>query len=166
MVKNSPSNPSKAVRQQTYLRALADGPNFNVHLGHFETRSKKGILITPFNCHRPQPCISGIVEISSREEKGTDVNIAAFLLKDAFLGDLEKAVVISNDSGLASAIHVVRVDAGLDIHVLSPGAGIHRDLRSAASSASLLNKLLIPQCQLPDPFTLSTGTVLRKPRAW
>ncbi len=37
------------------------------------------------------------------EEKGSDVNIASYLLLDGFRNDYEVAVIISNDSDLVEA---------------------------------------------------------------
>jgi hypothetical protein len=102
----------------------------------------------------------------AREEKGSDVNLATYLLKDAFLGDFGQAVVISNDSDLASAVHVVRVDAKLPVHVLSPALNVVKELRKAATSANLLDKTLVPTSQLPASITLPDGTTITKPIAW
>ncbi len=41
------------------------------------------------------------VEVWKTEEKGSDVNLASYLLLDAFRKESEAAVVISNDSDLA-----------------------------------------------------------------
>lgn len=159
-------DPNKPVRQQTYIRALESGHRFTVHFGHFEPRSKTGMLRTPLPCQQNLPCLSGLVDVTVREEKGSDVNLATALLRDAFLGDFDKAVVISNDSDLEGAIRVVRVDTKRDVHVLSPYLGVVRDLRSAASSCGILDKSLIPQHQLPSPIRTRNGTNLVKPRGW
>ena len=44
------------------------------------------------------------VQVMKSEEKGSDVNIASYLLVDAFDDDYEAAVVVSNDSDLAEPI--------------------------------------------------------------
>ena len=137
-----------------------------MHFGHFKQRSKTGMLLSRVPCQMNPPCISGLVDVSVREEKGSDVNLATALLRDAFLGDFEKAVVISNDSDLAGAIRTVRVDTKLPVHVVSPYLEVVRDLRSAATSHGVLDKSLIPQCQFPDRVGSRRGTVLIKPRGW
>ena len=38
--------------------------------------------------------------VRMREEKGSDVNVATHLLADVFTGEVEAAMVISNDSDL------------------------------------------------------------------
>lgn len=165
-VRGTPRDRDKPVRQQTYLRALQGYCKVQVHLGHFEPRDKTGMLKTPLPCKQPTPCLAGLVQVSVREEKGSDVNLATALLRDAFLGDFEKAIVISNDSDLAGAIRVVRDDAKRVVHVVSPYPSVVNELKKAATLSSVLDKQLIPHCQLPDQVVLKRGAVLKRPRAW
>ena len=60
------------------------------------------------------------VRVLKSEEKGSDVNLATTLLVDAFDGDFEQAVVVSNDSDLAYPVHVVRRELKLRVGVLAP----------------------------------------------
>jgi len=166
IVKGTRRDPNKPVRQQTYLRALRSTGHLRVHEGHFEVRSKRGMLETLPGCSQNPQCLIGLVDVSVREEKGSDVNIATHLLRDAFLGDFEQAVVVSNDSDLAEAIRTVKGDAKLPIHVVSPHLDIVRELRRAATASTVLNKRLLPNCQLPSPITLKDGTRLLKPHGW
>jgi len=168
MVKGHTGDPNKAARQELYLRALRSTGMLHVRLGHFEERSKRGRLAFPLPCQQNPPCVTGLglVNVIAREEKGSDFNLATYLLKDAFLGDCEQAIVISNDSDLASAIHVARVDAKLPVHVVSPWLSVVKELRTAASSAQLLDKTLIPRRQLPVQIVLANGSVITKPTTW
>lgn len=166
IVKGTRLDPDKPVRQQTYLRALRATGMFYIHLGHFEERTKRGMLATPPPCTANPPCLVGRVSVAVREEKGSDVNLATALLRDAFLGDFEQAVVVSNDSDLAGAIRVVRVDAGLPIHVVSPHATATKALGRAATSSMVLDQSLLAHHQLPPYITLPDGTRLLKPRRW
>lgn len=165
-VKPTLGDPDQPVRQQTYLRALKTTGRFYIHLGHFERRSKRGMLTTLVPCQMTPPCLVGLVNVEVNEEKGSDVNLATALLKDAFLNDFEQAVVISNDSDLAAAIRVVRVDAKLPVHVISPYPSVTKDLRTAATSSRVLDKALLPHHQLPPTVILSDGTKLLKPKGW
>lgn len=166
-VRGTPGDPDKPVRQQTYLRALQSANRIVIHEGHFESRSKNGMLLTPLPCRMNPRCLaSDLVEVSVREEKGSDVNLATALLRDAFLGDFEKAVVISNDSDLAGAIRVVRVDAKRHVHVLSPYPTVVRELKSAASSHGVLDKSLLAASQLPSPVVTAKGVRLLRPHGW
>ncbi len=52
----------------------------------------------------PRPGGARTVEVVKTEEKGSDVNLATYLLLDAFRRRCDSAVVISNDSDLAEPI--------------------------------------------------------------
>lgn len=166
VVKGTHADPDKPVRQQTYLRALRSTGKIKVHLGNFVERTKHGVLASRPPCTSNPPCLAGRVRVMVREEKGSDVNLATVLLRDAFLGDFEQAVVISNDSDLAGAIRVVRVDTRLPVHVVSPHATATKALRRAATSWSVLDQSLLGKHQLPPVITLQDGTTLLKPRNW
>lgn len=166
IVKGTPADPDKPVRQQTYLRALQSTGMFNVHVGTFVERPKHGVLASPPPCTSNPPCLVGRVRVMVREEKGSDVNLATVLLRDAFLGDFEQAVVVSNDSDLAGAVRVVRVDAGLPIHVVSPHATATKAMRRTATAWSVLDQSLLTEYQLSPTITLPDGTTLRKPLRW
>jgi hypothetical protein len=49
-----------------------------------------------------------MVSIIEEEEKGSDVNLASYLLVDGFAGEYDIAIVVSNDSDLAEPIRLVR----------------------------------------------------------
>ncbi|QQM53006.1 hypothetical protein [Rhodococcus pyridinivorans] len=50
-----------------------------------------------------------MVSVARREEKGSDVNVAAHLLLDVLEGRVDAAVVISNDSDLAFPVEQARL---------------------------------------------------------
>ena len=60
------------------------------------------------------------VEVVRTEEKGSDVNLASYLLLDGFRGDCEAAVVISNDSDLKVPIELAQAELGLVVGVINP----------------------------------------------
>ena len=60
------------------------------------------------------------VEIFDTEEKGSDVNLATYLLMDGSENDYEMAVVISNDSDLKLPIRMNRTKLGKHIGVIDP----------------------------------------------
>ena len=66
----------------------------SIHLGHY--------LSHPVRMPRSHPPSVGpeTVEVLRTEERGSDVNLASYLLLDGFRGDCEATVVISNDSDL------------------------------------------------------------------
>jgi hypothetical protein len=69
------------VRQETYLRALATTPHLSIHLGHFQQTTVRAARASP------RPDDSRTVEVLKTEEKGSDVNLATYLLLDAFRKD-------------------------------------------------------------------------------
>jgi hypothetical protein len=73
-----PGNPTAPTDQQIYLRALRTIPNLSITYGHFLTHSVSMALtgVTP----------TKRVWVDKTEEKGSDVNLASHLLRDAFRG--------------------------------------------------------------------------------
>jgi hypothetical protein len=96
MVKSDASDPQRAQRQQTYIRALETLPNLTVHYGRYQHTE-----VTAKHCHPPPD----VVRVYKVEEKGTDVNLATYMLADAFRDDCDQLVLISNDSDLERIPH-------------------------------------------------------------
>ncbi len=96
-----PYNQAAPLDQQVYLRALRTIPNLSITFGHFWTHSVRMVLS---GSNPPQK-----VFVDKTEEKGSDVNLAAHLLRDPFLKNLEIAVLITNDSDLAEPARIVRL---------------------------------------------------------
>ena len=109
------------------------------------------------------------VQVMKSEEKGSDVNIACYLLVDAFDGDYDAAVVISNDSDLAEPIHLVRRKFGKPVIVLHPCGGGRKpsfELRKVASKSMMVDASLLPACQFPATLTDAAGRPFHKPASW
>lgn len=60
------------------------------------------------------------VFVDKTEEKGSDVNIAAHLLRDAYNHAFEVAVLITNDSDLVEPVRIVRHELNLPVGILNP----------------------------------------------
>jgi hypothetical protein len=97
-----------------------------------------------------------MVSYANREEKGSDVNVAAHLLLDVLAGSVDAALVISNDSDLR--FPVVQARLRVPVGVINPsrnylagdlrgdpavGAGRHWWVRMTAAD--------LTSHQLPDP---------------
>ena len=54
------------------------------------------------------------------EEKGSDVNLASYLLIDAYRSDCDVAVIVSNDSDLLFPIEHIKRHLGKVIGILNP----------------------------------------------
>jgi uncharacterized LabA/DUF88 family protein len=114
--------------QDVYLRALAasgsvDEIAFGTYVSRVATaplatanRRKKPVLahadwpvmIRDANCATDIPQATFMASIARREEKGSDVNVAAHLLLDVLQRDVDAAVVISNDSDLELPVRQAR----------------------------------------------------------
>jgi len=169
-VKALPHDQSAPFRQETYLRALRTLPNFEIHdEGHFVQWARLFPQFplaykNPRNPTRPPQA----VQILKAEEKGSDVNLASFLLKDCFKNDFDEAVVISNDSDLTTPIEIVVNDCGKSVMTINPRRKIYlsRQLISVASTyRQTINMSAYRVCQFPTSMTDSKGT-FTKPPTW
>ena len=117
----------------------------------------------------PIPGYPRNVDIWNTEEKGTDVNLASYLLMDGVDGDYEQAVVVSNDADLSLPIRMVRERLALPIGVVNPNlsqkAHTPKELTDAATFVRRLWPSTISNCQLPPQLQDSTGTIT-KPADW
>lgn len=173
------TDPGIQLRQQTYIRALETLPGLTVHYGQFMVQKKRMPLVDPPGPVRrallrrlgmdlkvhPDGNIS--VRVWRTEEKGSDVNLAAYLLADAFRGDFEKAVVISNDTDLCEPVRMVVQDLGLPVVVVNPRG--HRQpaaaLKKVASETRRVRVAAIVAAQLPTSLTDTHGSIT-KPTGW
>jgi uncharacterized LabA/DUF88 family protein len=157
-----PNDPQQPIRQQTYLRALRTIPHLTIHLGRYLEKPTRMPL------HPPPATGPKTVEVMKSEEKGSDVNIATYLLMDAFEDDYEAAVVVSNDSDLAEPIRLVRQRFKKKVLVLHP-CGPRRkpsyQLGKVATKSFILDAALLPRCQFPVTLGDSIGTI-HKPPMW
>lgn len=156
------TNPGSAHRQHSYLRALQTLPKVQIHYGHFSSQDVRMRLSSP------PPFAPHSVYVRKVEEKQSDVNLATYLLLDCFRNDCDEAVIISNDSDLATPIQVVRDEFNMRIGVINPQ---HRKFRSALlrNAASWtyqdINQRHFRNCQLPATITDAAGT-FAKPARW
>src|SRR6266849_3746427 len=107
-----PYNPSAPIDQQVYLRALRTIPNLEIMFGHFLTHSVPMTLTDVVPAKR--------VWVDKTEKKGSDVNLAAHLVRDAFQKRFELAVLITNDSDLAEPVRIVTKELGMPVGILNP----------------------------------------------
>jgi len=162
LVSARPNDPHQPIRQQTYLRAVRTFPDISIHLGHYlETKVRMKVV---------NPPASGAdkVLVYKTEEKGSDVNLASYLLMDGFENLYDAAVVVSNDSDLAEPINLVRKRLNKRVVVLLPCAGNRRpsvQLQKVAAKSWKVDLGLLASCQLPRDITDDYGTI-SKPASW
>ena len=160
-VRNRPNDPDKSARQNVYHRALkAHIPEIEIIRGFFRSRNKPMPLATPPN---------RIVRVIKTEEKGSDVNLAVHLLNDAWKDEYDCAVVVSNDSDLATAMYMVRRERRKVVGLLTPWNPqrdpdeLSYDLKQHANFQRYIRNVNLASSQLPDNIP---DTNISKPRLW
>ena len=149
----------QATRQQLYLRALRTLPNLTIHYGSFLAHQVDMYLADG----------SGYARVIKTEEKGTDVNIATFMLADAFRGACTHAIVISNDSDLREPVRVLNRELGIPVRIAYPSRRkkdrVSRYLAQHASDVRAIRVADARKCQFPDSIADGTGA-FHKPPEW
>lgn len=167
LVKSTPADPQASVRQQAYVRAVR-AAGAVVHFGTFKVRRKNVRLIGASPQLPPSTTnfvLSAEAQIGKYDEKGSDVNLATYLVRDAAKGDCTTAIVVSNDSDLVEPIRLVRAEFGVDVYLINPQKRAATELVRSARSCRDLNLTTLAACQLPRQLSDAFGTVTR-PAAW
>ncbi|HVY78354.1 MAG TPA: NYN domain-containing protein [Solirubrobacterales bacterium] len=146
-------------QQQAYLRALDTIPNLSIHYGQFRTRPVQMRLANP---RRVGP---KTVRVLKTEEKGSDVNLASYLLLDAFREDCEVAVVVSNDADLKTPIDLAINELGVRVGVLNPHPPERRSLDLRPTFFKQLRRGPIEASQFDAVLRDDRGEI-RKPKTW
>jgi len=154
--------------QNTYLNALQTLPNMHIYLGNFQAKKKWMFMVQPVEfrpTHQtapsPNPEFSRVIKI---EEKGSDVNLAAHLVRDAFTNVFEHAVIITNDTDLKEPVRIISQEAMLPITLLAPSDNPAAELKQRATHVRHLRPYL-GVSQFPDPVMGPKGPIA-KPAGW
>ena len=164
-VKPRPDDPQVNIRQDAYLRALTTLPRVTVHLGTFLTKPVRMPLTQPL------PSGARTVEVLKTEEKGSDVNLATYLLVDAFRRDAETFVVVTNDSDLMEPLRIVRHELGQEVGLLNPQKESSLALlKCEPSFVGEVRRGALAASQFPDAvnYLKPSGKegVVRRPKGW
>jgi uncharacterized LabA/DUF88 family protein len=154
-----PDDPRARQRQQIYLRALETIPGLSIHYGHFLSYVVRMPLANPPS-RGPRT-----VAVVKTEEKSSDVNLATFLLLDAFKRECEVAVVISNDSDLKLPIEVTQHDLGLRVGVVNPHPPARRSRALRPTFFKQIRPSALAACQFPPVLSDASGEI-HKPKGW
>jgi uncharacterized LabA/DUF88 family protein len=154
-------DPGKPQRQDIYLRALRTIPGLTIHFGTFLSHPKFMPLV------HPKPGDPPTVEVLRTDEKGSDVNLASYLLVDGFEHDYDIAVIVSNDSDLATPIQIVREKLGLQVGVVNPQRdhAVAWALKKAATFYRDIHESALVASQFPAILRDAHGTIT-KPKGW
>jgi hypothetical protein len=182
LVKPRPSDPHIRLRQEIYIRALETLPNLTVHHGHFLQSEVSMRLVSP----PPSGPRSALV--FKTEEKGSDVNIATYMLADAFRKDCDQLIVITNDSDLAEPVRIINKELLIPVGIFNPHTAdtARRSSRISgrpfqpARPSIQLNKFAkfnrgitsegaqspMAQSQFPPQLTDAQGRTITRPPSW
>ena len=157
-------------RQAIYLKALATVPEIAVHEGTFLTSRPWMALAQPpqakpDNYVWTQPAPS-LVRVIKSEEKGSDVNLGAHLVRDSFVNAFDVAVVLTNDSDLVEPIRIAIHEAGKRVGLLVPVNFPTQSLMAVASFYLHIRPGHLAQAQFADLLALADGTLLERPQTW
>jgi uncharacterized LabA/DUF88 family protein len=153
-------DPSQHLRQSAYLRALASLPAVTVHKGSFSRwKVRRPLVDAP--PEGPQTAL-----VWDTKEKGSDVNLATYLLLDAFEGAYETAIVVSDDSDLLEPVRVVRERLGKRVGVIRVRTDRGSVFRGKVDLLIEARAWHFEQAQLPEEVKLPSGSVVSRPNAW
>ena len=165
-------DPQAPGRQQIYLDALANVPEIQMHFGKFlATKAWAGLVHPNLDPTKPRakpPFLPWpqVVRIFRTDEKGSDVNLATYLLIDSFRNNFDVAAVVTNDTDLVEPIRFVTQDMGKVVGLLTPVPQPAHALAKAASFVHHIREKHLRAAQFPEPLTLASGRTIHKPASW
>lgn len=146
----------RKLRQQIYIKAL-QSTNIEIIYGDFRIREK----------NREEVGTGRRVCVYNPEEKGSDVNMACYMLRDAYEKQCNCSVLVSNDRDLLTAVKMVK-NIGNKVGIIFPIAIQNRkkvislDLRNEATFTKEIKKKHLAENQLPERISSD----IYKPREW
>lgn len=169
MVKGAPE---KLIKQEAYLRALkAYIPEFRCILGRYQIDEKMMPRAVPTGQDSKGRIIykrGKPVLVIKSEEKKSDVNMAVDIVNQAWQDVYDCAVLVSNDSDLATPLHVakdMKKTIGLATTVGKPAAG----LRKIPDFHRYITTTIIKKSQLPESIekpNSAPAAFYQKPKGW
>jgi len=162
-------DPDAPKRQQEYFKALETLPCLRIHKGQFLVSKPmmyldESLTFSP-KARVPQEPPPRFAKVVKTEEKGTDVNLGVHLVRDAFVGAFEQAVVISNDTDLAEAIRIVTAEVRLPVYLIAGSSRQSATLIQHATGIKYAERH-IQRCQFPSTLTTGQGEAVVKPAGW
>jgi uncharacterized LabA/DUF88 family protein len=141
-------------RQQIYWRAIRTLPNLTIHQGRFLSSAVRMPLASP-SASGPRT-----VEVWKTEEKGSDVNIATYLMLDCFHKEFDIAAIISNDSDLIEPIRVVRKELGCVVYVFNHhGDGFSNAMKRTATRYVRIEERHLSNALLPTTIQIGQSQI-------
>jgi uncharacterized LabA/DUF88 family protein len=161
-------DPAAPQRQQAYLRALKTLPCVEIHHGSFMRKEICRPLVHPIPLVRPLSPDGQFVLVKSTEEKGSDVNLAAHLLRDAFTNATDVGLVVSADTDLIEPIRIVTSELGKPVGLVNPSLGrpAPPKLASVCSFLRHVDAADLKSSQFPDRLLSRSGRPIARPVSW
>lgn len=163
-------DPNAPARQATYLNALSSVPEIVIHEGTFMTSEPWMPLAVPpqsrpngYEWTTPAP---ELVKVQKSEEKGSDVNLGAHLVRDAFTDAFDVAVVVTNDTDLVEPMKIAVQEAGKRVGLLVPVKYPSQSLMNVASFYLHIRPGHLAKAQFPDDVLLPDGETVTRPSTW
>ena len=152
-------DPEQPARQDTYLRALGTIPRLSIHYGRF--------LSSQVRMAHVHPALIGprTALVWKTEEKGSDVNLATYLLADGFQKKYEQAVVISNDTDLLAPIRMICQELRLPVIVLNPTEHYSKQMHEACTRYQPISVASLRAAEFDTEMADAVGPI-RRPGGW
>ena len=147
---------------------------FNLYYGSLKRTPYKwldlGRLYGHFLTHSVSMALTGVtptqrVWVDKTEEKGSDVNLASHLVRDAYQQAFQVAVLITNDSDLAEPVRIVRQELNLPVGVLNPHQHHSAELKRVATFLKRIRQSDLIASQFPAALNDAKGA-FHKPASW
>ncbi len=152
-----PTDKGAPIRQQNYVDALKSTPSVEVVWGNF---SEDTVVARPIS-----GSIRDRIEVHRNREKGSDVNLASYLLRDVYERAIEIALVVTNDSDLRAPVEFARA-TGVHVIICSPTARPSSVLVKAANEQYVLASKWVTAAQFPTDVPFGGGRTTRRPHEW
>ena len=153
-------DPAKPMRQEAYFRALATLPNVEIVFGHFLSHAVRMPKV-----NQRGRLTGETARVLKTEEKGSDVNLASYLLRDAFSDVFDQAIVVSNDSDLVTPLRMVCEDVQKPVLILNPHNRPSNELRRVATRMQKIRVGPASVSQFPAELKDARG-IIRRPKTW
>jgi hypothetical protein len=151
-------DPGAPKRQQAYLSALSGIREVRVHYGRFLTKEKRRPTVRDPSVY---------VEVHDTEEKGSDVNLASFLLNDGYRNRYDAALVMTQDTDLCEPLRMVTQDLGKIVGLVwLDGQQAARRLERVTSFVRHVTNARLASAQFPNPTMARNDHLVHKPTEW
>lgn len=166
-VARSTDSVSSQARYHTALRKLHDG-RIELIEGYYAVNKMKVKVVDADEPNRP-PRECKEVQAWKVEEKQSDVDLALQVYHDAFTGQIDHAVIVTNDTDIAPALAMIRAHTQVLMGVVVPTIDHTRPpntdlVKLAHWTRRHINSSELAACQLPRVIPGKRPTI--KPDSW